>query len=429
LYRRIPLEFYEQMTSCVVDVNADSEFSIHNLPYGIFSTSHHGERHIGVAIGEHVVDLNVLSSHLPGGETVQSALKRETLNDFMALGEDAWREVRKSLQSLLTHSSSPLLTDASISKSSLFHQKDVHMHLPANIGDYTDFYSSIDHARNVGTMFRGAANALMPNWKHLPVGYHGRSSSIVVSGTDIRRPKGQSQEKEDQPPTFGPCKLLDFELEMAFFTGGEGNPLGHPLSIHDADKNIFGLVLMNDWSARDIQKWEYVPLGPFTAKNFGTTISPWIVPLEALRPFIVPNCVQDPAPMEYLAHQDPFTFNVELQVDIRPAGREKPVPVCHSNFRHMYWTMKQQLVHHTVTGCNMRPGDLLASGTISGSEPDSYGSMLELSWRGTKPIDLGDGEIRKFLQDGDEVIIRGWCQGDGYRVGFGECSGRVLPAL
>jgi len=301
------------------------------------------------------------------------------------------------------------------------------MHLPAHIGDYTDFYSSIDHATNVGKMFRDPANALLPNWRHIPVGYHGRASSVVVSGTPLHRPSGQQRPFDTQPPVFGPCKLLDFELEVGFFTG-PGNNLGEPIPIDKTEDHIFGLVLTNDWSARDIQKWEYVPLGPFLAKNFGTTISPWVVPMAALQEFAVTNAAQDPKPFPYLQHSNPYSFNVNLTVAIKPEVSGTETVVCRSNFKHMYWTMKQQLAHHTVTGCNIRPGDLLASGTISGPTPDSFGSMLELSWRGSKPVPMNDGSTRKFLQDGDEVILRGFAQGEGYRIGFGKCSGKVLPA-
>ncbi|XP_077775003.1 fumarylacetoacetase isoform X2 [Podarcis muralis] len=301
------------------------------------------------------------------------------------------------------------------------------MHLPAEIGDYTDFYSSRQHATNVGAMFRGKENALMPNWLHLPVGYHGRASSVVVSGTPIRRPLGQMRPDDAKPPVFGACKLLDIELEMAFFVG-PGNKPGEAVPISEAHKHIFGMVLMNDWSARDIQKWEYVPLGPFLGKSFGTTISPWVVTMEALMPFALPNPIQDPRPLPYLCDDQPYTFDINLFVAIKGDGMSKPANICRSNFKHMYWTMKQQLAHHTVNGCNLRPGDLLASGTISGPDPENFGSMLELSWKGTKAIDLGHGQSRKFLQDGDEVVITGYCQGNGYRVGFGECSGKVLPA-
>ncbi|KFQ85370.1 Fumarylacetoacetase, partial [Phoenicopterus ruber ruber] len=307
-------------------------------------------------------------------------------------------------------------------------QASATMHLPARIGDYTDFYSSRQHATNVGIMFRGKENALMPNWLHLPVGYHGRASSVVVSGTPIRRPVGQMRPDNDKPPVFGACKRLDIELEMAFFVG-PGNKYGEPIPVSRAQEHIFGMVLMNDWSARDIQKWEYVPLGPFLSKSFGTTISPWVVTMEALMPFVLPNPVQDPKPLPYLQDKEPYTFDIKLFVAIKGEGMSMPTTICRSNFKHMYWTMKQQLAHHSVNGCNLRPGDLLASGTISGPEPESFGSMLELSWNGTKEIPLGSGQSRKFLQDGDEIILTGYCQGNGFRVGFGQCSGKILPAL
>ncbi|KAJ7396844.1 Fumarylacetoacetase [Pitangus sulphuratus] len=307
-------------------------------------------------------------------------------------------------------------------------QASATMHLPAHIGDYTDFYSSRQHATNVGIMFRGKENALMPNWLHLPVGYHGRASSVVVSGTPIRRPVGQMKPDNDKPPVFGACKRLDIELEMAFFVG-PGNKYGEPIPISKAHEHIFGMVLMNDWSARDIQKWEYVPLGPFLSKSLGTTISPWVVTMEALMPFVLPNPVQDPKPLPYLQDKEPYTFDINLFVAIKGEGMNTPTTICRSNFKHMYWTMKQQLAHHSINGCNLRPGDLLASGTISGPEPESFGSMLELSWNGTKEIPLGSGQSRKFLQDGDEIILTGYCQGNGFRVGFGQCSGKILPAL
>jgi fumarylacetoacetase len=302
------------------------------------------------------------------------------------------------------------------------------MHLPADIGDYTDFYSSLEHATNVGIMFRGKDNALMPNWKHIPVGYHGRASSVVVSGTPIRRPNGQTRPDDTKPPVFGPCKLMDFELEMGFFVGGPPSSLGDPVPVSTAHERIFGMVLMNDWSARDIQKWEYVPLGPFLAKNLGTTIALWVVSIEALEEFKVPNVAQDPKPFPYLVHEDKFNFDVNLEVQIRPENSTKSTTVSKSNLKHMYWTMKQQLAHHTITGCNVKPGDLLATGTISGPTPDSYGSMLELSWKGSKPLTLEDGSTRTFLRDGDEVTLTGYCQGKGYRIGFGTCEGKLLPA-
>ncbi|XP_049459188.1 fumarylacetoacetase isoform X2 [Epinephelus fuscoguttatus] len=358
----------------------------------------------------------------------QDVFDQPTLNAFMALGYEAWKEARRTLQRLLSASESTLRDDVSLRSRAFVHQSKVTMHLPADIGDYTDFYSSRDHATNVGIMFRGKENALMPNWLRLPVGYHGRASSVVVSGTPIRRPSGQMRPDQTKPPVFGQSKQLDIELEMAFFVGG-GNQLGEPIPIEKAHEHIFGMVLMNDWSARDIQAWEYVPLGPFLGKNFGTTISPWVIPVEALLPFAEPNPIQDPDPLPYLQHHDAYTFNINLFVSLKGQDMAEAATICKSNFKYMYWTMKQQLTHHTVNGCNVRPGDLLASGTISGPDPGSFGSMLELSWRGSKSIDLGGGETRTFLKDGDEVTITGYCQGDGYRVGFGLCTGVILPAL
>ncbi|XP_056240757.1 fumarylacetoacetase [Seriola aureovittata] len=413
-----------------IKVDATSDFSYHNLPYGIFSTPDNPRHRIGVAIGDQILDLSVIRSLFQGPvmSKHQDVFDQPTMNAFMALGYEAWREVRRTLQMLLSANESTLRDDVSLRSRAFVHQSAATMHLPADIGDYTDFYSSRDHATNVGIMFRGKENALMPNWLRLPVGYHGRASSVVVSGTPIRRPSGQMRPDQMKPPVFGPSKQLDIELEMAFFVGG-GNKLGEPIPINKAHEHIFGMVLMNDWSARDIQAWEYVPLGPFLGKNFGTTISPWVVSMEALLPFAEPNSIQDPEPLPYLQHQDAYTFNINLFVSLKGQGMAEMATICKSNFKYMYWTMKQQLTHHTVNGCNVRPGDLLASGTISGPDPESFGSMLELSWRGSKTIDLGGGETRTFLNDGDEVTITGYCQGEGYRVGFGPCMATVLPAL
>ncbi|XP_041082118.1 fumarylacetoacetase-like [Polyodon spathula] len=413
-----------------IKVEESSDFPIHNLPYGIFSTPDNPRHRIGVAIGDQILDLGVIK-HLFSGPVLskhQDVFDQPTLNAFMGLGHKAWKEARTVLQKLLSANETTLREDVGLRSRAFVHLSLAEMHLPAEIGDYTDFYSSRDHATNVGIMFRGKENALMPNWLHLPVGYHGRASSVVVSGTPLRRPMGQVRPDETKPPVYGSCKLLDIELEMAFFVG-PGNKLGEPIPIHKAHEHIFGMVLMNDWSARDIQKWEYVPLGPFLGKSFGTTISPWVVPMEALIPFAQPNSVQDPTPLPYLCHDDPYTFDINLFVSVKGETMKEPSIISKSNFKYMYWTMKQQLAHHTVSGCNVRPGDLLASGTISGPDEESFGSMLELSWKGTKTIDLGDGHTRKFLQDGDEVIMTGYCQGKGYRVGFGQCRGKVLPAL
>lgn len=413
-----------------VKIDEKSDFSYHNLPYGVFSTPDNPRHRIGVAIGDQILDLSVIKSLFRGPvlSNQQDVFDQPTLNAFMGLGYEAWRETRRSLQQLLSANETTLRDDVSLRSRAFFHQSSAMMHLPAEIGDYTDFYSSRDHATNVGIMFRGKENALMPNWLRLPVGYHGRASSIVVSGTPIRRPSGQMRPDQSKPPVFGQSKQLDIELEMAFFVGG-GNRLGEPIPIERAHQHIFGMVLMNDWSARDIQAWEYVPLGPFLGKNFGTTISPWVVPMEALLPFAEPNTVQDPKPLPYLCHDDAFTFNINLFVSLKGEAMKEAATICKSNFKYMYWTMKQQLAHHTVNGCNVRPGDLLASGTISGPDPDSFGSMLELSWKGSKTVDLGGGETRTFLKDGDEVTLTGYCEGNGYRVGFGPCAGTILPAL
>ncbi|KAM4602723.1 fumarylacetoacetase [Polymixia lowei] len=413
-----------------VKINEKSDFSYHNLPYGVFSTPDNPRHRIGVAIGDQILDLSVIKTLFRGPllSRYQDVFEQPTLNRFMGLGYEAWREARRTLQVLLSANETTLRDDVGLRSRAFVPQSSAIMHLPAEIGDYTDFYSSRDHATNVGIMFRGKENALMPNWLRLPVGYHGRASSVVVSGTPIRRPSGQMRPDPTKPPAFGPSKQLDIELEMAFFVGG-GNRLGEPIPIEKAHEHIFGMVLMNDWSARDIQAWEYVPLGPFLGKNFGTTISPWVVPMEALLPFAEPNAIQDPEPLPYLHHDDAYTFNINLLVSLKGEGMAEPGTICRSNFKYMYWTMKQQLAHHTVNGCNVRPGDLLASGTISGPDPESFGSMLELSWRGSKNIELGGGETRTFLRDGDQVTITGYCEGAGYRVGFGPCTGTVLPAL
>ncbi|XP_064387845.1 fumarylacetoacetase-like isoform X2 [Halichondria panicea] len=411
-----------------VQVPEGSHFSLQNLPYGIFTTATNPRPRIGVAIGNEVLDVSVIASKFFSGDLVK-VFQESTLNGFMGLGRAAWTEARTTLTRLLSQDECALRDDDVMRGACLIPQADVTMQLPARIGDYTDFYSSREHATNVGTMFRGPENALMPNWLHLPVGYHGRASSVVISGTPIHRPNGQQRPDLDKPPVFGPCKLMDFELEMAFFVG-PGNQLGRPISVQTAQDHIFGVVLMNDWSARDIQKWEYVPLGPFLAKNMGTHISPWVVTMDALMPFVIDNPVQvDPTPLPYLRHDDRYSFDVQLEVALTTKDLTTPFTISKTSSKNLYWSMKQQLAHHSVTGCNMNPGDLCGSGTISGKSPDSYGSMLELSWKGTKPISLPNGETRKFLQDGDTVIMTGYCQGPGYRVGFGQVTGTVLPAV
>ncbi|RNA26932.1 fumarylacetoacetase [Brachionus plicatilis] len=415
-----------------IKVDANCDFSYQNLPYGIFSTSDSVQHRIGVAIGDYVLDVSQVA-HLFNGPCMkdkQDVLRQSTLNQFMSLGHLFWKETRARLQELLSESCPTLRDDKELRAKAIIDRSKCKMHLPAQIGDYTDFYSSRQHATNVGIMFRGKENALMPNWLHLPVGYHGRASSVVVSGTPVRRPVGQMRPDDTKPPVFGPCKLLDFELEMAFFVG-PGNELGQHIPVEKAHEHIFGMVVMNDWSARDIQKWEYVPLGPFTAKNFATSISPWVVTMEALMPFVLKGEEQNPKPFKYLQHEDPYMFNINLEVKLKPGDIDMEKTISRSNFKYMYWSMKQQLAHHTITGCNARPGDLLASGTISGESKDSFGSLLEITWRGSEPILFdSEGKLKRvFLQDGDTITMKGFCQGDGYRVGFGECTGTVLPAL
>ena len=414
-----------------IDVPPDSHFPIHNLPFGVFRPSSGLAPRIGVAIGDAVLDLSVLADRgLLNGRKLGSgdAFRQPTLNPFMALGPTAWRESRVRLTQLLGADEKTLRDDAAVRKAAFYPQSRVEMLLPAEIGDYTDFYSSREHATNVGVMFRGPDNALQPNWLHLPVGYHGRSSSVVVSGTDVRRPMGQTKTDDADRPTFGPSRLMDFELEMGFFVG-PGNALGEPVPIAKTMDHIFGMVLVNDWSARDIQKWEYVPLGPFLGKNFGTSISPWVVTMDALEPFRCAGPAQsDPEPLEYLKNPGDCAYDIHLEVALQSEMMTEPATIATSNFKYMYWSICQQLAHHTVNGCNTQPGDLYGSGTISGPEKHERGSMLELSWKGTETVTLPNGEERKFLADGDTVTMTGWCEKDGVRVGFGEVNGTLLPA-
>ncbi|MEM7297498.1 MAG: fumarylacetoacetase [Bacteroidota bacterium] len=408
-----------------VEIPENSDFPIQNLPFGIFE--YQGHKRAGVAIGNKVLNLAGLQSHgfLNGLGLPEKIFETETLNRFLSFGRKMGRVVRNRVSELLQQGNEELKSHFSVD-SLLLPMEKVKMCLPVQIGDYTDFYSSEQHAFNVGSMFRDPDNALMPNWKHIPVGYHGRASSIIESGVPIHRPKGQQRPNDDEPPVFGPCKLLDFELEMAFITYN-GKPLGESISTREADDYIFGMVIFNDWSARDIQKWEYVPLGPFLAKNFASTISPWVVTLDALEPFRVANEKQDPAVLPYLQFEGDKGIDINLEVLIQPEG-STPARVCLSNYKHMYWNMNQQLAHHTVNGCNINAGDMMASGTISGPNEESFGSMLELSWKGSKTLKLNDGHERKFIQDNDTVIMRGWSEKGGVRIGFGEVASKVLPA-
>ncbi len=405
-----------------VFVPNNSDFSIQNLPFGIFSEGLGGKR-VGVAIGNQILDLSAVEKLglLKDSGFHQSDFASTTLNQMMGKGKSLLRELRNQISDLLLEGSDAEKKSDLI----LVDQLNASMHLPIKIGDYTDFYSSEQHAYNVGCMFRDPNNALLPNWKHIPVGYHGRASSVINSGTPVHRPKGQQKPTDDAPPVFGPCKLLDFELEMGFITL-EGKPLGDSISTAEANEYIFGMCLFNDWSARDIQKWEYIPLGPFLAKNFASSMSPWIVTLDALEPFRVPGPVQDPKVLPYLDYEGDHHIDINLQVAIQPEGSTESI-VCNSNYKHMYWNMQQQLAHHTINGCDIHAGDLLASGTISGPEEGQFGSMLEISWKGTKPFAMEDGSERKFIQDLDTVIMRGHAEKDGVRVGFGEVCTKILP--
>lgn len=410
------------------EVPEDSDFPIQNLPFGIFKTKYLSPV-AGVAIGNHVLDLVYLHENgfLDGLGLPPGIFNQRYLNDFIALGKKKAREVRGRVSELLRHDNEELKSNVAAREIALIPMSEVQMMMPVRVPNYTDFYSSEEHATNVGSMFRDPKNALLPNWKHLPVGYHGRPSSIVVSGTPIHRPKGQLKPVETEPPVFSATRKLDFELEVAFITCSE-TKLGQSISTKDAENHIFGFVLFNDWSARDIQQWEYVPLGPFLAKNFGSTVSPWIVTMDALEPFRVKGPDQLPHVLPYLSVEGNKNFDIRLEVLIQPSESEATT-VCRSNFKYMYWNINQQLAHHTVNGCNIQPGDMYASGTISGPSPGSYGSMLELSWNGQKPLTMPDGSERKFIEDGDTVIIRGLAEKEGVRIGFGECKGKILPAL
>lgn len=420
-------------SSSWVAVDPSSHFSLHNLPYGIFSTAANPTPRPGVAIGDNVLDLSaVAQAGLFSGPVLSSSsqcFQQPTLNSFMSLGRPAWLEARHTVQRLLSAGEGALRDDTRLRGQALLHMAEARMHLPAAIGDYADFYCSREHATNVGVMFRGEQQPLQPNWLHLPVGYHGRASSVVVSGTDVRRPWGQVQQAAGQAPAFLPSSQLDFELEMGCFIG-TGNELGSAIPAAQAAHHIFGWVLANDWSARDIQRWEYVPLGPFNSKNFGTSISPWVVTPQALEPFARPAPPQhDPAPLPYLQQPQRSNYDVALEVAVQPAGGcAGETVVARSNLRTLYWTMPQMIAHHTAGGCNLRPGDMLATGTLSCEGPLGAGCLLEATWNGSRPVELSDGSKRTYLEDGDTVVMRGCCQGDGYRVGFGECRGTVLPA-
>jgi fumarylacetoacetase len=411
--------FWETHTMTWLSLPPDTHFPPTHLPWGVFLTPG-GDIHAGTRVGDTVIDLSVLYEEgliaLPINPFDQG-----DLNYFAALGQPAWRVTRNAIAQLLDADERRLQDDADLRERALLPIAHVEMQLPVIPGDYTDFYSSREHATNVGAMLRGNDNALMPNWLHLPVAYHGRASSIVVSGTDITRPNCQSRPGDAHLPSFGPSRSLDYELEVAVIIG-RGNDQGCPIHVDDAENHIFGLVLLNDWSARDIQAWEYQPLGPFLGKNFATSISPWVVTLAALEPFRCEAPQQEVEVLPYLREKRRSTFDIQLEVLVE--GRR----TCLSNFKHLYWTMAQQIAHHTSNGCPLRPGDLLASGTISGPTEDSRGCLLETTQRGSKPITLREGQTRKFLEDGDVVTMTGWCERAGVRIGFGEVSGKILAA-
>ncbi|MBT8204454.1 MAG: fumarylacetoacetase [Eudoraea sp.] len=411
-----------------ITVPQDSDFPIQNIPFGVFLTRDDIIT-IGTRIGDQAIDLGALHQlgYFEGIPLTEDIFLQDSLNDFISDGKKTWRLVRNRISEIFDVNNPKLRDNEAHRTTVLFSMEEIEMQLPVHIGDYTDFYSSKEHATNIGSMFRDPEKALLPNWLHIPVGYHGRSSTIVPSGTPIRRPKGQTLPKGSDTPVFGPSKMVDFELEMAFITT-DANKMGEAIPLDEAEDHIFGLVLFNDWSARDIQKWEYVPLGPFLAKNFASSISPWIVTLDALEPFRTDSPRQDPPPLPYLQQEGKKSFDINLEAAITPENGV-PTTVARSNFKYMYWTMAQQLTHHTVNGCKVNSGDMMGSGTISGATPDSYGSMLELAWQGTKPITLSNGSTRTSIQDHDTVTMRGYCQNDEIRIGFGEVKTKVLPAL
>jgi fumarylacetoacetase len=410
-----------------IPVAAESDFPIQNLPFGVFSLDDK-RRRIGVAIGDKVLDCSALANAGLFGDCCEpELLEAPVLNPLLAAGRPVWVALRERLSTLLRVDGDPRLQKEHAD--ALVERDAATLHVPMEIGDYVDFYSSIEHASNLGKLFRPDADALLPNWRWIPVGYHGRSGTIVIDGTPVRRPSGQRKRPDAAAPEFGPSRRLDIELEMGFVTG-PGNALGEPIAIADAREHIFGLVLVNDWSARDIQAWEYQPLGPFLGKSFATTISPWIVTLDALEPFRVEGPRQEPQPLHYLRSGEAWAYEIQLAVDLqtqsmREAGRA-PQTISRTTFRDMYWNVAQQLAHATVNGAVVRPGDLFASGTISGSGQGSQGSLIELSWNGERAIELPNGEKRTFLEDGDEITLRGWCEKRGARrIGFGAARGRI----
>jgi fumarylacetoacetase len=422
----MPLNTNNPKRKSWLTVPKDSDFPIQNIPFGVFLTKEDVIT-IGTRIGDYAIDLGALQqlNYFEGIDLTDDMFMQDTLNDFISDGKKTWRLVRNRISDIFEQSN-PILRDNQEHRDIvIFKMEDVEMQLPVLIGDYTDFYSSKEHATNVGKMFRDPENALLPNWLHIPVGYHGRSSTIVPSGIPVHRPMGQTLPNGESTPVFGPSRLIDFELETAFITT-DANIMGENIPINEAEDYIFGMVLLNDWSARDIQKWEYVPLGPFLAKNFASSISPWIVTMDALEPFRTKGPNQEPMPLPYLQQKGKHTYDINLEVYIEPEN-VAPSLVSKSNFKYMYWTMSQQLAHHTSNGCRVNSGDMMGSGTISGPTPDSFGSMLELTWGGKNPIKMNDGSERKFINDNDTVTMKGYCQNSSVRIGFGEVSSKLLP--
>ena len=411
-----------------IEVHPESDFPIQNIPFGVFLTKENVVT-VGTRIGDFAIDLGALQqlNYFEGIELTDDMFMQDTLNDFISDGQKTWRLVRNRIAEIFDVKNPKLQDNAKDREIIIFNMEDVEMQLPVLIGDYTDFYSSKEHASNVGKMFRDPENALLPNWLHIPVGYHGRSSTIVPSGIPVHRPMGQMLPNGETTPVFGPSRSVDFELETAFITT-DVNIMGENILVTEAEEYIFGMVLLNDWSARDIQKWEYVPLGPFLAKNFASSISPWIVTMDALEPFKTKGPKQEPTPLPYLQQKGKHSYDIHLEVAIQPEKSEVNV-ISRSNFKYMYWTMSQQLAHHTSNGCRVNSGDMMGSGTISGPTPDSLGSMLELTWGGKNPIKLSNGTERKFINDNDTVIMKGYSQNENVRIGFGEVSSKLLPTF
>ncbi|MCT4665255.1 MAG: fumarylacetoacetase [Flavobacteriales bacterium] len=410
-----------------ISVEENSDFPIQNIPFGAGRKGNNSI--VGLSrIGETAINLDAMQElgYFEGIDLPENIFAHDNLNPFLELTKTVWRAVRERISEIFDSENDSLKNNEDHKNQILIPLSEVTMEMPVFVGDYTDFYSSRQHAYNVGCMFRDPDNAIMPNWKRLPVGYHGRASSIILGDQDIYRPKGQQKAKDATDPTFGPSKRMDFELEMAFITG-QGKPLGDSISTAEADDYIFGMVIFNDWSARDIQGWEYVPLGPFLGKNFASSISPWIVTLDALEPFRCENEVQDPKVLPYLEYEGNKNLDIKLEVLLQSEQMNAPHRLALSNYKYMYWNMNQQLAHHTINGCNINAGDMMASGTISGNDESAYGSMLELSWAGSKKIELPSGEIRTFIEDNDRILMRAWCKAE-YRIGFGEINTKMLPA-